>query len=523
MSHREDINDSITLRQTHDFEEIRRPISRVQTSESIPNANANEWLGLDDPGNPYNWSVQRKWVITAIAIFATFTTVLNGTIITVAHEAIDEAFNVSDEHFPNSYWPVASWALGGAIFSLVALPLMEDFGVRPGFLVTHLVFICFIIPQALAQNFATLVISRFFTGGCVSILSNTSATVIGNIWDGEKARTIPMSLYITAYVTGSSTGPVIGGVIFQHLNWRWISYLQLIWYGLFTPLYVIFFRETRGSVILRQRAKNTAANTTTTTFDQKDLPSHAATVGPTVTLFQRVTISVKRPLYMLFTEPVVFVFTLWSAFTVGTVYVFTQSVEQVFVELYGWSASQAGYVQAAIVVGECLGLTGALLSAKLYFASASRNHETPGIPIPEARLYVSVLGSFVGVTGGMFVYAWTSYPSLPWIAPTVGLAMVGFGIDIVVIGIADYVVDSYSKYAGSAVAAVVLGENVFAAFLPLSTTTMYSNLGFQWASTLLGLLALLLSFIPVVIIPFGRRIRAQSPFMKEAIVDRQIV
>ncbi|KIV92963.1 hypothetical protein PV10_04214 [Exophiala mesophila] len=515
MSHGEDRNDSIAL-------EIRRPISRVQTSESISNANANEWLGFDDPGNPYNWSVQRKWVITAIAIFATFTTVLNGTIITVAHEAINEAFNVSDEHFPNSYWPVASWALGGAIFSLVALPLMEDFGVRPGFLVTHLVFICFIIPQALAQNFATLIISRFFTGGCVSILSNTSATVIGNIWDGEKARTIPMSLYITAYVTGSSTGPVIGGVIFQYLNWRWISYLQLIWYGLFTPLYLIFFRETRGSVILSQRAKKTAANTTTT-FDQKDLSIHAATDRPTATLFQRVTISVKRPLYMLFTEPVVFVFTLWSAFTVGTVYVFTQSAEQVFVELYGWSASQAGYIQAAVVIGECLGLTGALLSAKLYFASASRNHETPGIPIPEARLYVSVLGSFVGVTGGMFVYAWTSYPSFPWIAPAIGLAMVGFGIDIVVIGIADYVVDSYSKYAGSAVAAVVLGENIFAAFLPLSTMAMYSNLGFQWASTLLGFLALLLSFIPVVIIPFGRRIRARSPFMKEAIIDRQIV
>lgn len=517
MSHLEDGSDLITPRQTLEIEEIRRPVSRVQTSDSGPKTTDDEWLGLDDPENPYNWSFQRKWVITAIAIFATFTTVLHGTIITVAHEAINDEFHVSDQHFPNSYWPVTSWALGGAIFSLVALPLMEDFGVRPGFLVTHFVFICFIIPQALAQNFATLIIARFFTGGCVSILSNTSATVIGNIWDGEKARTIPMSLYITAYLTGSSMGPVIGGVIFQYLNWRWISYMQLIWYGLFTPIYVIFFRETRGSVLLRKRAKKTAA--TTITSDQKDLPVHAARIGPTV--LQRVTISVKRPLYMLFTEPVVFVFTIWSAFMVGTVYVFTQSVEQVFVELYGWSASQAGYVQVAVVVGECLGLFGALLSAKLYFASASRNHENPGVPIPEARLYVSVLGSLIGVTGGMFVYAWTSYPSFPWMAPTVGLAMVGFGIDIVVIGIADYVVDAYSKYAGSAVAAVVLGENVFAAFLPLSTMAMYTNLGFQWGSTLLGFLALLLSFIPVVIIPFGRRIRARSPFMKEAIIDRQ--
>ncbi|RJE16363.1 multidrug transporter, partial [Aspergillus sclerotialis] len=68
---------------------------------------------------------------------------------------------------------------------------------------------------------------------------------------------------------------------------------------------------------------------------------------------------------MLFTEPVLFVFTVWSAFMLGTVYVFTQSVEQVFSGLYGWTASQAGYVQAAVVIGECVGWTGVLINAKL--------------------------------------------------------------------------------------------------------------------------------------------------------------
>lgn len=321
-----------------------------------------------------------------------------------------------------------------------------------------------------------------------------------------------MSLYITAFLTGSSMGPVIGGVIYSYLNWRWISYMQLIWYGLFAPIYLAFFEETRGSVILRRRSRKSVGV-------RRDNSISAPTPGPT--LLARVGISIKRPIYMLLTEPVVFVFTVWSAFMIGTVYVFTQSVEQVFVELYGWSASQAGYVQVAVVLGESIGWTGALLSAKLYFASASRNREQPGTPIPEARLYLSVIGSLEGVTGGMFTYGWASYPSVPWIAPAIGLAMVGLGIEIVVIAIADYVVDAYSRYAGSAVAAVVLGENVFAAFLPLAATSMYTNLGFQWASTLLAFLALLLSFVPVIIIPFGSRIRARSPFMKEAVIDKQ--
>ncbi|ETI26125.1 hypothetical protein G647_02902 [Cladophialophora carrionii CBS 160.54] len=483
-----------------------------------------EWLP-DDPENPYNWSASKKWTITAVAIMATFTTILNGTMITVAHAAINDEFHVSDDEFPHSYWPVTSWALGGALSGLVILPLMEDFGVRPAFLTTYVVFILFIIPQAVAENFATLIVSRFFSGGCVSVLSNTAAALIGNIWEGDRARTIPMSLFVTLYLAGSSMGPVIAGIIFQTLGWRWISYMQIIWYAALFPIYVFFFQESRGTIILHRRAvkrrreeghghSHTSSGTHATT----------TTTGPSTTsasLARKLARSTQRPLRMLFTEPVLFTFTLWSAFMVGTVYLFTQSVEQVFSSLYAWTASQAGYVQAAIVVGECVGWTGVLVSARLYFNSASRNVEVPGTPVPEARLYVSVVGSFVGVAGGMFVYGWTAWPSVPWIAPAVGLAMVGYGVEVVVLAIADYVVDAYAMYAGSAVAAVVLGENLFSAFLPLAAQAMYSRLGPRWASSLLGFLALGLSFAPVAILLWGSRLRQRSPFMKEAMVEKR--
>ncbi|EXJ56860.1 hypothetical protein A1O7_07204 [Cladophialophora yegresii CBS 114405] len=482
---------------------------------TLPDPNGIDWLP-DDPENPYNWSASKKWAITAVAIMATFTTILNGTMITVAHAAINDEFHVSDETFPNSYWPVTSWALGGALSGLVILPLMEDFGVRPAFLTTYVVFILFIIPQAVAKNFATLIVSRFFSGGCVSVLSNTAAALIGNIWEGDRARTIPMSLFVTLYLAGSSMGPVIAGVIFQTLGWRWISYMQIIWYAALSPIYIFFFQESRGTIILHRRAVK---------LRREGGHSHAGVAATpkatSATLARKLARSTQRPLRMLFTEPVLFTFTLWSAFMVGTVYLFTQSVEFVFSTLYGWSASQAGYVQSAIVVGECVGWTGVLVSARLYFNSASRNTEVPGTPVPEARLYVSVVGSFVGVAGGMFVYGWTAYPSIPWIAPAIGLAMVGYGVEVVVLAIADYVVDAYAMYAGSAVAAVVLGENLFSAFLPLAAQAMYSRLGPRWASSLLGFLALGLSFAPVAILMYGSRLRQRSPFMKEAMVEKR--
>lgn len=439
---------------------------------------------------------------------------MNGTIITVAHQEINEQFGISDASFPNSYWPVSSWAIGGGCFSLLVLPLMEDFGVRWVFLGTYVSFFCFVIPQAVAQNFATLIVTRFFAGGCVAILANTSATVIGNLWDSERSRNVPVSLYIVTYLVGSSSGPVIGAPIYQFLGWRWIGYFQLIWHGALFPVYFFLFKECRGIAILGQRAK-ALRRQGKLAYTQHELDSEGTSI------LRMVARSATRPLMLFFTESVVFVSTLWSAFTVGTLYLFTQSVEQVFSGLYGWTPSQAGYVQAAIVIGECLGWLGTLYSAKLYFDSAPQNKEVPNTPIPESRLYLAIVGGVFGICGGMFTYAWTSYPNIPWIAPAIGLGIVGAGSTIVVTGISDYVVDSYSKYAASAVGIVATGENILAAFLPLAAMSMYSTLGFQWASTLLAFISLTLSLVPILFIFFGKDIRARSPFMKEAMLEKK--
>ena len=472
------------------------------------------WDGPDDPGNPYNWSVRRKWILTILACFTTLITMMNGTMFTVAHEAINQDFNVSDAKFPNSYWPVTSWAAGGGVFSLLILPLMEDFGVRWVFLLTYMAYVVFLIPQAVAMNFATLIVTRFFAGGCVAILANTSATVVGNVWDNEQARSIPVSLYIVGYLSGSSSGPVIGAAIFQFLGWRWIGYVQLIWFAALFPLYFWLFKECRGIAILARRAKKLREQGRLA-YTQHEID----TAG--TSMLRIVCRSATRPIILFFTESVVFVCTLWSSFTVGTLYLFTQSVEQVFAGLYGWTPAQAGYVQGAIVVGECIGWFGCLYSGKVYFNSASRNTEVPGAPIPEARLYMAIVGGMFGISGGMFTYAWTSYPSIHWIAPAIGLAVVGAGSAIVVTGISDYVVDAYAKYAVSALGIVAAGENVFSAFLPLAAMSMYSTLGYNWASTLLALISLALSFAPILFVVWGKEIRARSPFMEEAMVEKR--
>ena len=497
------------LQDSPDSSQCSSPRLEPEFSQAESKPHILDWTDSNDARNPYKWSSRRKWTTAALMLFGTLVLTLNGTGITIAAGEISAEFNVLDTStFTNSIWIVFSWNIGGAFFALF-LPLLEDFGVYRPYMSFYVLFFAMVIAQALAKNFATLVITRFISGGCVTILANTIASVIPDMWEGAAERSVPIGLYIVLYLVGNTLGPVVFAPVMQYIgNWRWIFYIQLIVYGALLPLYAFLLPETRGHTILGKEAKRIRKETGRSVYTAQQCNTDPIT--------QRLVTSVTRPLYLLATEPVLLASTIWSAFALGLVFAFTQSTEQVFRELYGWTSWQCGYVQGAIVIGEVLGWPVSIYGTSLYFKSAKRNRETPGEPIPEARLYVSVFGSFLGITGGMFVYAWTSYPFLPWYAPAIGLAMVGFGIQIVVCTIADYVVDLYadSGKAGSAIAGVVVGEQLIAAALPLAEASMYTNLGFHWASSLLGFISLLLSMVPIVFTWQGRNLRAKSPFMK---------
>ena len=87
---------------------------------------------------------------------------------------------------------------------------------------------------------------------------------------------------------------------------------------------------------------------------------------------------------------------------------------------------------------------------------------------------------------------------------------------VIITAVDMYITDAYTKYAGSAIAAVALGENLFAAWLPLAAKSMYTTLGFQWASSLLAFVAVVLTMAPVVLWWKGEVIRGKSRFIREA-------
>lgn len=175
----------------------------------------------DNPQNPIYWTEYRKWIVNLVACYVTFIVGLNATALTAVAGQTNDAFNISDQVFPNSVWPVTAWNMGAALAPMIVLPVMENHGMRPGYLTTYSIFLLFVIPQAVAQNFPTFIICRFFAGCCGGVLQDAMDGIIADLWDKPPQRSVPVSTYVFALLGGVSMGPVIGGLIAQRLHWRW--------------------------------------------------------------------------------------------------------------------------------------------------------------------------------------------------------------------------------------------------------------------------------------------------------------
>ena len=89
----------------------------------------------------------------------------------------------------------------------------------------------------------------------------------------------------------------------------------------------------------------------------------------------------------------------------------------------------------------------------------------------------------------------------------------GLGVDLIFMGLSNYLTDSYDVYSASAMASSVLSRNIAAALLlPLASHRMYTELGVAWACSILGFAAVAMSTIPFAFIKFGPRMRDNSRF-----------
>lgn len=78
--------------------------------------------------------------------------------------------------------------------------------------------------------------------------------------------------------------------------------------------------------------------------------------------------------------------------------------------------------------------------------------------------------------------------------------------------VSTYLVDAYTIYAASAMAANAVFRSLVGAVLPLAGAPMYDTLGLGWGNSVLGFISLALAPLPVVFYIYGERIRTSKKF-----------
>jgi hypothetical protein len=133
------------------------------------------------------------------------------------------------------------------------------------------------------------------------------------------------------------------------------------------------------------------------------------------------TVTLLRPLHMLFSEPIVAFMSLYTAFTFSVLFAFFAAFPYVFKSVYHFSTSQTGLAFLAIGLGILLSAATSIMLDRVLYQKHHAKAVAEGRTqvAPEHRLYSAMLGS-VGVPVGLFWFAWTARSGVHWIVPILG-------------------------------------------------------------------------------------------------------
>ena len=107
----------------------------------------------------------------------------------------------------------------------------------------------------------------------------------------------------------------------------------------------------------------------------------------------------------------------------------------------------------------------------------------------------------------MLAFAWTNFLSIHWSASIILTIPFGFGAVLVILPVINYLIDSYTIFAASVLAASAILRSVLGAAFPLFTNQMYDNLGIHWASSIPAFLTLACLPFPIIMYRYGETLR----------------
>ena len=267
---------------------------------------------------------------------------------------------------------------------------------------------------------------------------------------------------------------------------------------------MISVRETYAPALLRQKAAKIRKET--------DDPRWWCRYDQRVPFIKLMKVNLSRPFLMAVKEPICIFWNVYIAVVYGILYLSFIAYPIVF-DQRGFSTAQSGLAFLGIGIGTFIIIFSEPLLRKV-INSHKPNPLTGTVP-PEAAVSVVVMGAVLIPVGELW-FAWTCLPSsIHWAIPIAAGIPFGAGNTVVFIYATNYLAHSYGIYAASALAGNAVTRSILGGTLPLAGSAMYGSMGARWASTLCGLLEVLIIPIPFIFYRYGEKIRQKSVLIRK--------
>ncbi|KAL8943693.1 MAG: hypothetical protein Q9216_000892 [Gyalolechia sp. 2 TL-2023] len=460
----------------------------------------------NDPRNPMGFSMIKKWTITILVAFVTLAVAFCSSAYSGGIAQIVEEFHTSQEV---AVLGLALFVCGFAIGPLAFAPLSELHGRQIVLFATYGLFTVFNAAAAASQNIQTLIILRFLAGAFGSSPLTNSGGVIADMFPASQ-RGLALSVFAAAPFMGPTLGPIVGGFVGENVGWRWLEGVMAIFTGGLWILSTLTIPETYAPLLLRKRAAKLSEETGKVYTSKLE-------VGRTKpSLAESFKVALSRPWIMLLREPIVLLLTIYMAIIYGTLYMMFGAFPIVYQENRHWSQGVGSLPFLSVLIGMLIGVIYTIPDNKRYQQAEklAMSRGAVGAP-PEARLPPCMIGSLC-LPVGLFVFAWTNYTHIHWIVSVIFTAPFGFGMVLLFLSVINYLIDAYTVYAASVLAANSVLRSIFGAVFPLFTTYMYDGLGIHWASSVPAFLALACVPFPFLLYKHGPGIRMRCKFARTA-------
>jgi EmrB/QacA subfamily drug resistance transporter len=201
-------------------------------------------LGSGPPAVGTGKTPKEAWLsLTAIGI-GIMMVQLDATVVVVANPAIANDLNAG---LGSLQWVMTGYLLVLAGLMIPAGHLADKIGRKKALLVGVSGFTLASLLCALAGSIEMLIGARFLQGVFGALLIPASLAVIKAAFPPDKLATA-LGLFGGVTAIAMSAGPILGGVMVQHLSWQWVFLINLPFGVLSVIMSVIVVRESREKV-----------------------------------------------------------------------------------------------------------------------------------------------------------------------------------------------------------------------------------------------------------------------------------